>query len=257
LTCSSGPTFGWKNGNIKINGVEYCNSDALSETTSYVETHQVDLCDGTCAEPPASFFQLEESCDSGFIPEISMAIGTTSESSAGAISWKLTDACKGDGYSPQTGEYHQHHEVQCCLPKGKYTLTCSASGIFTWQKSFILINGRQYCYNSLGGESHIINMCDSVGACPDFTTNETGEESGSSINIGSGDDSITITAPVDNSGAYNDDCGFALDGECDEPTGFCDVGTDCTDCGNCLEVHDSGSVDLWAFAVFTIMALTF
>jgi len=184
LTCSSGPTFGWKGGNVKINGETYCDSDALKTTVNYVETQQVDLCSGNCAPAPESFVQMQETCENGFVPSISMAVGSVTESSASGITWQLSDACSGGNYSPKSGEHHDYHDVACCLPKGKYTLTCGTTGVHSWQNSFVLINGRQYCYNSDGGEAHVIDMCDGVSECPDFTTNEQGSTGSGNINVG-------------------------------------------------------------------------
>merc|ERR1711994_593098 len=197
LTCSSGPTFGWGGGNIKINGQVFCDSDALKDNTDVVETHQVDLCNGNCSDAPETFFQLEETCENGFVPEIMMAIDSSTISSAAeGISWRLTDTCSGGNYSPVSGDQHEYFDAQCCLPKGRYTLTCSASSVFTWQKSFVLINGRQYCYGSDGGESHIINMCDGVSDCPDFTSDDQGSSGGSDVSITiDGKPIITIGAP--------------------------------------------------------------
>jgi len=258
LTCSSGPTFGWGDGHIKINGNVFCDSDALKDNTDHVETHQVDLCDGSCVDASESFVQLDETCENGFIPEIAMAIDSSTISSAAeGISWQLTDACSGGNYSPHTGEYHEYIDAECCLPKGIYTLTCSTSSVFTWQKSFVLINGRQYCYGSDGAESHVINMCDGVSECPDFTTGSQGSSGGGSVTISIGGGSVTGSGS--NDGKYNDLCTFANDGECDESTGFCEVGTDCTDCGNCGQAHPSGVNELKTafFTAFAIVAFLF
>jgi len=260
LTCSSGPTFGWGGGNVKINGQVFCDSDALKDNTDVVETHQVDLCNGNCSDAPETFFQLEETCENGFVPEIMMAIDSSTISSAAeGISWRLTDTCSGGNYSPVSGDQHEYFDAQCCLPKGRYTLTCSASSVFTWQKSFVLINGRQYCYGSDGGESHIINMCDGVSDCPDFTSDDQGSSGGSDVSITIDAKPIITIGKKPNESMYNDQCTFANDGECDEHTGMCDVGTDCTDCGNCGEAHDSGAVELKAafFTAFAILGFIF
>lgn len=250
LRCYSGPTFGWMGGNVKVNGVEYCNIDEANSEESY----EISLCPNgsNCGEPPADFYELTEECDGGYVPQISMAIGTSSSSSAQSMSWKLTDVCQGGNYPPLPSfGNHEYHSETCCLPKGKYTLTCSSTGVFTWQGSFLLVNGRQYCFGSDGGESHVIDMCSGDEDCPDFTTNEVGSTFQPQIEIGGqgpnidlgGEGNQQLSGEIAHGEQFNDSCFFANDGECDVG-GFvplCNEGTDCEDCGNCDEIFTGSS----------------
>lgn len=265
LTCYSGPTFGWMGGSVKVNGVEYCKIDNANREESY----EVNLCTGAsnCGEPPADFYELTDECDLGFVPQISMAIGTSSSSSTEAMSWKLTDACQGGNYPalPSFGN-HEYHPEDCCLPKGKYTLTCSATGVFTWQDSFILVNGRQYCFGSDGGESHVIDMCSGADPCPDFTTNEVGSTFQPQIQIGGADitissEEITLSGEIEDGEQHNDSCFFANNDECDVGGYFplCNEGTDCTDCDDCNMIYtgssSAGALTLYAALFFTIILM--
>lgn len=260
LTCYSGSTFGWKGGNVKVNGVEYCSIDEANGEESY----DVSLCSSAnnCGEPPADFYELTEECDGGFVPQISMAIGTSSSSSTESMSWKLTDACQGGNY-PALSSFgnHEYHSADCCLPRGKYTLTCSSTGIFTWQNSFVLVNGRQYCFGSDGGESHVIDMCSGVEPCPDFTTNDVGSTFQPQIQIEGVDTTITLSGEIVQGEQHNDSCLFANDGECDVGGLFplCNEGTDCADCGDCDAIFTgSSSAGTLAFhALFFFLVILF
>eukprot|EP01052_Picozoa_sp_SAG31_P047081 SAG31_NODE_9270_length_1306_cov_1.342999_1_plen_401_part_01 len=48
--------------------------------------------------------------------------------------------------------------------------------------------------------------------------------------------------PPQASGAHDDSCRYAHDGDCDEPQ-YCPAGTDCSDCGNCGVSQVSASID--------------
>ena len=56
--------------------------------------------------------------------------------------------------NPQTYEKHQTYTMKCCLPKGKYTLTCNDSYGDGWHGGYLEIKGKKYCEDFTTGSEH-------------------------------------------------------------------------------------------------------
>ena len=71
------------------------------------------------------------------------AVKLTTKSSS--VSWKIgrpreEDICYGSGY-----EFNQEYDVvQCCLPPGRYQLTCEVNS-YSLGGGYIEIDGKRYC----------------------------------------------------------------------------------------------------------------
>lgn len=195
LTCLSHPRFGWDDGYLQIDGKTEC--EKLKENDFI--TKEISLCEGSCdAAPPA---KLPE-CDNGagVSVDIDMFVEARIQSTADKISWELSDSCKQNGYSKNTGTMNPVKQSKhCCIPKGKYKLSCSA-GYFSWDRSWLEINGRKYkeCFDVQGERttnSRIVDFCNGKTDCPVFGTIETPKETtkpGTSISIGGGGNTIQL-----------------------------------------------------------------